>query len=81
MAFILSVGPDTNGRIPDNQLAVLAEMKTLMARSAAKPGSPPATDVKPSGAERLKQVKSLYDQGLISKEDYEKKVKEIVDSL
>jgi alpha-L-fucosidase len=27
-AFILSVAPDTSGRIPKNQLAVLAEMKT-----------------------------------------------------
>jgi len=31
--------------------------------------------------ERLKQVKSLYEQGLINKEDYDKKVKEIMDSL
>ncbi|MGB7747576.1 MAG: discoidin domain-containing protein [Verrucomicrobiia bacterium] len=36
---------------------------------------------KPPAAERLKQVKSLYDQGLINKEDYNKKVKEILDSL
>jgi len=32
-------------------------------------------------AERLKQVKSLFEQGLISEEDYDKKVKEIIDSL
>jgi methionine synthase II (cobalamin-independent) len=31
--------------------------------------------------ERLKKAKALYEQGLISKEDYDKKVKEIVDSL
>ena len=36
---------------------------------------------KPDTAERLKKVKTLYDQGLISKEDYDKKVKEIMDSL
>ena len=36
---------------------------------------------KPDAAERLKKVKSLYDQGLINKEDYDKKVKEIMNSL
>jgi hypothetical protein len=29
----------------------------------------------------LKQVKSLYDQGLINKDDYDKKVKQILDSM
>jgi hypothetical protein len=45
--------------------------------------SAPPTDnsVKPDAAERLKKVKSLYDQGLINKEDYDRKVKEIMDSL
>jgi hypothetical protein len=44
---------------------------------------PPPADAagKPDAATRLKQVKSLYDQGLINKEDYDKKVKEIMDSL
>jgi hypothetical protein len=36
---------------------------------------------KPDPAERLKKVKALYDQRLINKEDYDKKVKEIMDSL
>ena len=44
---------------------------------------PPPADAagKPDAATRLKQVKSLYDQGLINKDDYDKKVKEIMDSL
>ena len=44
---------------------------------------PPAADnsAKPDAAERLKKVKVLYDQGLINKEDYDKKVKEIMDSI
>ena len=45
---------------------------------------PTTTDVssaKPDASERLKKVKALFDQGLISKEDYDKKVKEVVDSL
>ncbi len=32
-------------------------------------------------AERLKQTKQLFNQGLISKEDYDNKVKEIMDAL
>jgi DNA-directed RNA polymerase subunit RPC12/RpoP len=36
---------------------------------------------KPDAATRLKTLKSLYDQGLINKDDYDKKVKEIMDSL
>jgi len=36
---------------------------------------------KPDAAERLKKVKTLFDQGLINKDDYDKKVKEIMDSL
>jgi hypothetical protein len=34
-----------------------------------------------SAEERLKQVKQLFNQGLISKEEYDKKVKEIMDVL
>jgi hypothetical protein len=34
-----------------------------------------------TAAERIKQAKELLAQGLLSKEDYDKKVKEIVDSL
>ena len=39
------------------------------------------TPPKPPAAERLKQLKSLHEQGLIPKEEYDKKVKEIMDSL
>ena len=39
------------------------------------------TDAKPDAATRLKKVKALFDQGLINKEDYDKKMKEIMDSL
>jgi hypothetical protein len=64
------------------------EIKALATATQAGieiPGSikTPAPDSagKPSAAERLKQLKSLQEQGLISKEDYDKKVKEIVDGL
>ncbi len=39
--------------------------------------SPAKTDP----AERLKKLKALYEQGLINKDDYDRKVKEIMDSL
>jgi carboxyl-terminal processing protease len=47
--------------------------------SLAKSGDSP--DAQPAATERLKKVKALYDQGLIPKEDYDRKVKEIMDSL
>jgi hypothetical protein len=45
------------------------------------PAPPADNSGKPAAAERLKTVKALYDQGLINKDDYDKKVKEIMDSL
>ncbi|MEJ0090685.1 MAG: alpha-L-fucosidase [Limisphaerales bacterium] len=78
--FILNVGPAPSSRIPEDQFAILGQMKELIAHP---PESMAATSVigKPDATERLKKVKSLYDQGLINKEDYDKKVKEIMDSL
>ena len=61
-----------------------AEIKALFtATHAGGDILPPPADAagKPDAAARLKQVKSLYDQGLINKDDYDKKVKEIMDSL
>jgi hypothetical protein len=45
------------------------------------PAPPADNSGKPSAADRLKQVKSLFDQGLINKEDYDKKRQEILDSM
>jgi len=85
-AFVLNVGPLPSGTIPDDQLAVLKQMKNLIAHPpppvapvAAAPAAAP--EAKPEPAERLKKIKSLFEQGLISKEDYEKKVKGILDPL
>ncbi len=80
-SFMLNVAPDRTGRIPDDQIAVLMEMKNLIANPPPATPAAAATEAKPDAAERLKQVKSLYDQGLINKDDYDKKVKEIMDSL
>jgi hypothetical protein len=68
-----------------NRALSAAEIKALA--TATQAGVEVATtstannNAKPDAAERLKKVKSLFDQGLINKEDYDKKVKEIVDSL
>ena len=68
-----------------NRALSAAEIKALF--NATKAGidaaTPPPADsiAKPDAAERLKKVKALYDQGLINKEDYDKKVKEIMDAL
>jgi alpha-L-fucosidase len=81
-SYVLNVGPDTTGRISDDQIAVLAQLKDMIAnrpltQSAA--ANPPAAQ--PAAADRLKQLKDLYDQGLITKDDYDKKVKAILDSM
>ena len=67
-----------------NRALTTDEIKALAtATHAGADILPPPADAagKPDAATRLKQVKSLYDQGLINKDDYDKKVKEIMDSL
>jgi len=58
------------------------EVKMTDVQSLLPKAEPTANaQAKPAAADRLKQVKQLFDQGLINKEDYDKKVKEIVDSI
>jgi hypothetical protein len=68
-----------------NRALSAAEMKMLSTATHAGvdvvPAPPADNSGKPAAAERLKTVKALYDQGLINKDDYDKKVKEIMDSL
>ncbi len=86
------IGDSFNGLMDDvmmfNRALSEDEIQTLFKAQggvlAAQPAqaAPAATPQnKPSAADRLKQMKSLYDQGLIKKDDYDKKVKEIMDSL
>jgi len=67
-----------------NRALSAEEIKALATATQAGAGattpSAPEVTAKPA-AERLKQIKELYDQGLINKEDYERKVKEILNSL
>jgi len=71
--FLLAAGPDPDGRIPSNQIAALMEFKARK--------TPPSAATRLNPTERLKQLKDLYNQGLISKEDFDQKVKEVLDSL
>jgi alpha-L-fucosidase len=79
--FMLNVAPDRTGRIPQPQVAVLMEMKKLIAEGAGSDQSPTPPGGKAVADERLKRVKELYEKGLINKEQYDAKVKEIMDSL
>ncbi len=47
----------------------------------APPPPPAGTPAKPSAADRLKQLKDLFDQGLINQDQYDQKKKEILDSM
>ncbi len=62
------------------QGGVLGEKLGKPVPVARAPARPSAQN-KQSADERLKQVKQLFDQGLIDKENYDRKVKEIVDSI
>jgi hypothetical protein len=58
------------------------EIKSLAtATHAGMDVLPPPDAPKADPAERLKKLKNLYQQGLINQDDYDKKVKEIMDSL
>ena len=86
------IGASFNGMMDDvmmfNRALSDDEIQTLFKSQGGVLGTQPAqpapaagTQNKLSPTDRLKQVKSLFDQGLINKEDYDKKVKEIMDSL
>jgi len=55
----------------------LSDVRSLFPKDEAASGAQPKSDL----SERLKKLQSLYDQGLINKDDYDKKKKEIMDSL
>jgi alpha-L-fucosidase len=93
-SFILNAGPDRSGRIPDNEVAVLMEMKKLIDGQAGdptqpvppQPSAPPASTTAAPNAgdtrtEKLKTLKQAFEQGLISKDAYDQKVKEILDEI
>jgi hypothetical protein len=68
-----------NRALSADEIKALATATQAGAGAAATSAPEPAAQ--PTAAERLKQVKELHDKGLINKQDYDKKVKEILDSL
>ena len=71
-----------NRALSDDEIQTLFKAQGgVLAAQPAQPAPTASPQNKPSAADRLKQVKSLFEQGLINKEDYDKKVKEIMDSL
>jgi hypothetical protein len=86
------IGASFNGLMDDvmmfNRALSADEIQTLfksqggvLAPQSGQPSAPAATQVKPSAADRIKEARQLLDQGLINKEDYDRKVKEILDSI
>jgi len=70
-----------NRRLSDDEIRTLFESQGGVLPPEPAKASPAAPAAKPDAATRLKAVKALLDQGLINKEDYDKKVKEIMDAL
>ncbi len=70
-----------------NRALSAEEIQTLASATKAGVNPPSSSQVqdgaaaKLPAAERIKQAKQLFDQGLMSKEDYDKKVKSIIESL
>jgi len=82
------IGASFNGLMDDvmmfNRALSEDEIQTLfraqggaLADQVAQPAPGADSQNKPTATDRLKQVKALFDQGLINKEEYDKKVKEI----
>lgn len=85
--FSVGVAPDRSGRIPKDQLKILGELKKLIAETPPVAAAPRKTPKVSDGGmdrhsqEQLKKLKSLYESGLISKEIYDEKQRELVASL
>jgi 3-keto-disaccharide hydrolase/Short C-terminal domain len=77
-------GPTLTARFKNLRLRRLSDgevvPKPVFVSKMQSTSAPPAQN-KSDAAERLKKLQSLYDQGLINKDDFEKKKKEILDSL
>jgi len=85
------IGASFNGLMDDVMMFSRAlsadEIQALFKSQGGVLAPPPApasatapTQIKPNATGRINQDKQLYDEGLISKADYDRKVKEILDS-
>ena len=70
-----------NRALSDEEIKALANATTAGVSPAAPASGADGAAGNLTAAERIKQAKELLAQGLLSKEDYDKKVKMIVDSL
>ena len=72
------MGPDPSESIPADQINLLRQLKNSISVSA---GNESISKPELNANERLKKANLLYDQGLINKEEYGRRVKEVVDSF
>jgi hypothetical protein len=87
--FVVGVGIDNTGHIPQEYVAELMEIKKLIDGSSSNPTVPPAiqsNETAPATSadnttSKLKALKQQYDQGLITREVYDQKVKEVLDGM
>lgn len=79
-AFMLNVGINREGRVPTAFAEVLNRVSGLIKRGTDN-AAPNIGGTKKTAAERLKEIKDLFEKGLITKEASDQKTKEILDSL
>lgn len=87
-SFLVNLAPDQDGDIASDQLRALSELEREIQRNPvpltkvnkAAPSSPKTGSGGGEYEQKLKKLKSLYEQGMISKEVYEKKQEELLDA-
>jgi len=60
---------------------IKALASSLQDGASAQPASTNPAPTNPNPAERIKQIKQLMEQGLIDKQEYDRRVKEILDAI
>ena len=80
-ASFLMIFPDKkSGGVNEKKAAVLQQLRNMILRNPP-PSQAKVQEGKKAPAERLKQLQELLDSGMITKEVYQQKKKEILDSL
>jgi alpha-L-fucosidase len=79
--WVVNVSPDKSGRVEERQVAMLKQITDSMANSPTVSDTTSTPAAKPDPATRLKELKSMLDQGLITQDEYNKKRQEILDGM